>query len=381
MKMIYLANARIPTEKAHGVQIMSMCDAFKAAGVDIELVVAKRKDNQLENTDPFLYYGINNRFLIHKLWLLDIVAWGRSFKGLSVLIQNTSFGISAMLYLLFKKADFIYSRDEFSLFLISLFKKNIVLELHTFPNSKLFLYKFLLKRTKKIITITELLKKLLVEKLNVDPAKIQVNPDGINLDQFDMALTRSECRRRLNLPQEKKIIIYCGHLFGWKGVYTLAESSKYLADDNLIVFVGGMEHDKNKLGCYIRDKNLKNVILLGHKPPTEIPFYLNAADAAVLPNSAQNDISKFYTSPMKLFEYMAAKIPIVASDLPSVREILNENNSLLVKPDNPMALAAGIRTVLNDELLAQRFSDAAYCQVKSYTWRKRVQSILSFITK
>ncbi len=94
MKMIYLANARIPTEKAHGLQIMKMCEAFKNEGVDLELVVANRKDNQLEDIEPFEYYGIKNKFRIKKLWLLDIVAMDRSFKGLSVPIQNTSFATS-----------------------------------------------------------------------------------------------------------------------------------------------------------------------------------------------------------------------------------------------------------------------------------------------
>ena len=143
MKMIYLANARIPTEKAHGLQIMKMGEAFKNQGVDFELVVAKRKNNQLEKVDPFDYYGLKTKFPIKKLWLLDLVERNRSFKGLSVPLQNTSFAVSAFLHLLRKKADLIYSRDEFSLFFLCFLKKNLVLELHNFPNSKLFFYKFI----------------------------------------------------------------------------------------------------------------------------------------------------------------------------------------------------------------------------------------------
>ncbi|RJQ31650.1 glycosyltransferase [Candidatus Parcubacteria bacterium] len=379
MKIIYLANARIPTEKAHGVQIMKMCEAFKNVGADIELVVAKRKENQLENFDPFDYYGIKNRFSIKKLWLLDIVAMGRSFKGLSVLVQNTSFALSSFVYLLANDADIIYSRDEFSLFLISLFKKNVFLELHTFPNSKLFLYKFLFRRTKKIIVITEYLKGLLIKKLNIDPVKIQINSDGIDLQQFSVDLSKMECRNKLHLPRNKNIIIYCGQLFKWKGVYILSETLKFLTDDDLIVFVGGMEYDVDRLKDFIKDKNLKNILLLGHKQPTEIPFYLKAADVAVLPNSAQSDISKFYTSPMKLFEYMAAKIPIVASDLPSIREILNKSNSVLVRPDDPESLASGIKKALAGRELTSKKVFQAYNDVQKYTWEKRAGRILTFI--
>ena len=81
-------------------------------------------------------------------------------------------------------------------------------------------------------------------------------------------------------------------------------------------------------------KGSENILVLGHKPHKTMPVFLKAADVLVLPNSAKEEISRSYTSPLKLFEYMASGRPIVASDLPSIREVLNENNSLLVSPDS-----------------------------------------------
>lgn len=376
MKMIYLANARIPTEKAHGLQIMKMCEAFKNQGVDIELVVAKRINNQLEKHDSFEYYGLNVKFPIKKLWLIDLVEWGKSFKGFSVPIQNTSFAISAFFYLLFKKTGIIYSRDEFSLFFLSLFKKNLVLELHTFPQSKISLYKFIFKRVKKIIVITNQLKKLVVE-LGINENKIIVCSDGVDLNQFEIKESKKECREKLNLPADKNIILYTGHLFAWKGIYTLVEASKFLSDKELIVVVGGMEYDRNKVKNFIKENNLKNIILIDHKPPEEIPIYLKAADVLVLPNSAKKEISAKYTSPMKMFEYMAAKKPIVASNLPSLTEILNQYNSILIKPDDPQALAEGIGRALNNK--QEKIVNQAFEEVKKYTWQKRVEKILNFV--
>jgi glycosyltransferase involved in cell wall biosynthesis len=382
--MIYLENARIPTEKAHGLQIMKMVEAFQGQGVDVELVVAKRANNQLEHEDPFNYYGLKKRFKIKKLPLIDLVDLGLSIKGLSVPLQNTSFAISAFFSLLFSKADIIYSRDEFSLFLLSFFKKNLVFELHTFTESKklykMILFKFLFRRVKKIVVITKGLQGLLENQLGVSQDKIVVSADAVDLKQFVISKTRKECRDQLGLPLDKNIILYTGHLFGWKGVNRLVESSSYLADNDLIVIVGGMEHDQKKLNKFISEKNLRNILIVGYKPPKDIPVYLKAADILVLPNSGKNKISEHYTSPMKMFEYMAANKPIVASDIPSIKEVLNSDNAVLVAPDDSSALADGIKNILSNEELAEKVSQNAYTTVQDYTWDKRAKKVLNFIS-
>ena len=87
----------------------------------------------------------------------------------------------------------------------------------------------------------------------------------------------------------------------------------------------------------------------------------------------------YYMSPLKMFEYMAAKRPIIASDLPSVCEVLNKENAILVKPDNPESLAQGIKKILEDKELANKMSYQAFSDVENYTWHKRVENILNFI--
>jgi len=374
MKIIYLANARIPTEKAHGLQIMKMCQAFIREGVSLELVTAKRINPQFEGIDVFEYYQIKKKFPIKRLFLIDMVALKRSLKGLSVFIQNASFAISAFFFLLFKKADVIYSRDEFSLFLLSFFRKNLVLELHTFPNSKFFLYRCVFKKIKKIIVINNKLKDLVVG-LGIKPKKILVARDGVDLKQFRIKESQPECRQKLNLPADKKLVIYAGHFYRWKGVYILAKASRFLGDDFRIIFVGGTGKDKDKLEEFIQREKLNKIIITGHQLPELMPFYLKAADVLVLPNSAREKISRLYTSPLKMFEYMASGAPIVASNLPSLKEVLNENNSFLFKADNPKDLADKILLAINNKKKAKK----SLFDVKEYTWQKRIKNILRFI--
>ncbi|MFC1734041.1 hypothetical protein ACFL6I_27370, partial [candidate division KSB1 bacterium] len=143
MKILYIANIRIPTEKAHGVQIMKMCEAFSEQGIEVELVVPWRFNHIKEN--PFKYYDVKENFKITKVPSVDLVKFGK----LGFWIQSISFSEHAFLYSIFKKADVIYSRDELPLFFLSLLKKNLVYEAHM-PR-----FNFIIKEFNKIVTISQ----------------------------------------------------------------------------------------------------------------------------------------------------------------------------------------------------------------------------------
>jgi glycosyltransferase involved in cell wall biosynthesis len=385
MKLIYIANARIPTEKAHGFQIMKMCESFALYNandtnfyanatnkIEVELVIPKRFNKIQE--DPFEYYGVKRSFKIKKLPCLDLIPLDKYLGNLGLWIESFTFLISAFFYLLFKKADFFYTRDK-EILLLTLVKKNFIYEAHGFPQNY-FLYSPFLKRLKRIVVITQKLKELFVKK-GVPENKVLVAPDAVDLGEFDIKENQEDCRKKLNLPLDKKIVLYTGHLYSWKGVDTLAQASQYLPKNIEIYFVGGTPEDKKKFATRNSQFEIK---VIGQRPHSEIPYWLKAADVLVLPNTAKEDISKYWTSPIKMFEYMASKRPIVASDLPSIREILDENNSILVKPDDPESLAEGIKKMLEDKNLAEKISNQAFQDVQQYTWERRAENILKFIS-
>lgn len=357
MKILYLANIRIPTEKAHGIQIMKTCEAFSNLGHEITLLVPWRFNKIKEN--PFDYYGVKKNFKIKKIFSIDLIRFGR----FGFLLQTFFFSEVAAWYLLFRKFDLIYSRDEIPLFFVGAFSKNIIYEAHT-PR-----FNFFIRRFNKIITISDGLKQFYINKGVVED-KICIVPDAVDLDMFNISATKSECREKLNLPLDKKIVMYAGHLYDWKGVDTLAKSKEFLDENIEIIFVGGLDKDVEKFRKKYNNVNVLDSVL--HK---DIPFYLKSANVLVLPNSAKSDVSKLYTSPMKLFEYMASGVPIVASDLPSIREILNEGNSTLVEADNTKALANGIKIALNKDGI-KAMNDA-----KEFSWDKRILNIFKCLEK
>ena len=126
--------------------------------------------------------------------------------------------------------------------------------------------------------------------------------------------------------------------------------------------------------------NDPRILIVGQRHK-EIPLYLKAADLLVLPNTAKETVSRHYTSPVKPFEYMASGRPIIASDLPSIRYVLNEKNAVLVPPDNPEAFAGAIIDLLNNHTHAEAIATMALRDVQQYSWSNRARSIINFITK
>ena len=371
MKLIYITNVRLPTEKAHGIQIMKMCEAFSNQGLKLKLILPWRFNKIKE--DVFDFYRVKRNFKIKKIFSLDLIFL--RIPKFGFWIQSLTFSISAFIYLIFKKTDIIYSRDPFILYLISFFKKNFVLELHYIPKN-FFLHKRVFKKSKNIIVITKNLKDSLVKK-GILSDKILVASDGVDLSKFDISISKEEARKKLNLPYNKKIVLYTGHLYEWKGAQVLADSSRFLDEDAIVVFVGGTKENEKEFKE--KNKELKNILILRHKPYSEIPYYLKAADVLVLPNSGKTEISKSWTSPMKMFEYMASKKPIVASDLPSIREILNESNAILVNSDDSGGLAGGINMALKNQAFFDKISIQAYQDVQKYSWFKRSKKIINFL--
>lgn len=368
-KLFYIANIRIPTEKAHGIQIMKMCEAFAEQGVEVSLIVPRRLNTIKE--DPFHYYRVKNNFKIIKLPVLDLVRFGK----FGFWIETLSFTASAFWFSLFKKDTVFFTRDEIVAFYLLNVGKKVVWEGHMGHTN--WLIRGLVKRKVPMVMITKGLKDLYVS-MGADPEKILVSSDAVDVGQFRLSISKEEARKKVGLPADKKIVLYTGHLYSWKGADTAAECAEYIKDDSVqVVFVGGTEVD-----IYRFKKNygqIKNISILGKKPHQEMPLYMKSADILLLPNSAKEDISKLYTSPMKLFEYMASGTPIIASDLPSIREILNEEVSFFFEPDNPRNLADTINKVLSDYTNSEKVGKNAQTESEKYSWDKRAEDVLGFV--
>ncbi|PIR57964.1 MAG: glycosyl transferase family 1 [Parcubacteria group bacterium CG10_big_fil_rev_8_21_14_0_10_38_31] len=372
LKIFYIANARIPTEKAHGIQIMKMCEAFAKNGAEVTLVLPKRRNPIKENL--FSYYNVEPTFKIKKLPALDFLFID---SPITFALSTLVFSISTYCYLFFKKGNFVvYTRGEMVLSLAMFINKRLFWETHIKP-SNINWYKRVIKNTGGLIVVTKYYKDLMIKEFNVLPDKVLYSPDGVDLKIFDIGTEKEEARKKLGLPTDEKIIVYTGSLLKWKGVETLVESAEFLDSDNTVYVVGDLKKDDNYYLPPIDSSS--NIKFVGLKSYKEIPLWLKASDVLVLMGTDKNETSKYYTSPLKLFEYMASRRPIVAPSLPSLLDILDESNSFLVEPDNPKKLAEKIKFVLNNGEKSKDIAEQAYNGSKNYSWDKRAENIIKFI--
>ncbi|MHB1233696.1 MAG: glycosyltransferase family 4 protein [Burkholderiales bacterium] len=199
---------------------------------------------------------------------------------------------------------------------------------------------------------------------------ISVAPDGV-----DLALAEN-ARSRVT-PKANPTLLYLGSLHSWKGVETLIDAMREVRGATLWI-AGGEAQRIHALAERARASGVsEHVRFLGRIPPARRFDLIGEATICLLPLT-HDSIASRYTSPLKLFEYMAMGKPIIAGDLPSIREVLiTERNGLLVPPQDPSALAAAIKRLLDDPDLAEKLGQRAAADAQAYSWQARAQTILT----
>src|SRR3989344_6280969 len=357
-KLIYIANVRMPTEKAHGYQVTKMCEVFSFYA-DVKLIVPTRR-GEVKN-DLFEYYNLQKRFKFEKVFVPDFITFSPLFlRKLGFFLQSLFF-LLRLAFLKVEKDTVVYSRNPEIVWLFSKRGHKTIFESHRWADSKVWLHKFFVKNAAKVVVVTSFLKKLYVEAEFKD-GNVLVAPDGVDLSIFDVDVSKEEARKILNLPLDDTLLGYTGstQTMGMgKGISVVKEVLPLLPS-------------------LIRTNRRIQFFVIEGVDRKKLAIYQKAFDLLLMPFPKTTHYS-YYMSPMKMFEYMASKRPIVASDLPSVREVLNEQNSILVESENPKSLAEGIKKVLDNPEFAQKLANQAYEDVKQYTWEKRAEHIFKHL--
>lgn len=374
MKIVYVQNMRFPTEKAHGYQIAKTCEALAQAGAQVHLCVTDRNKSDL---DPFEHYQVERAFSLSYLHVVDLLEKAPFFlKKIAFLIERQSF-LKSIKIKLDKRADIYYTRDPWiAPKLKSLTNKPIFLELHAMPSKS---------ATKKLSVIDGI---LCVTKWMENEIKKQLPnmrtyflPDSVDLAIFDPALTKEQARQKLGIPTQTRMIVYGGRFSTMekgKGLNLLdravAEIAKKIPN-TACYMVGGTVQDFNAIEG--RDPNIVTHCIQAVDRPT-LALYYRSADVLAMPFPNSHHYA-FEMSPLKLFEYMASGTIIVTSDLPSVREILDNDSAYFFEAENSDALSNALLTALTDLSGEKARALNAHQKVQAFTWKNRATQILRFI--
>ena len=373
MKILYISKSIIPSRSANSIHVMKMCQAFSDNGHEVVLLTPDLKKNYEKNVnDIYKFYGVKKNFSIKRVY-------HPNFIGGALL-----YTLGIFIYLVFnRKFDLVYGRFLHGIYVASLIKNKVIYESHApldnNKNHKFLVFKNLIKNKNfiKMVVISEELKKIYLTKEIISSSKIQVAHDGA--DQVN----NFESKIDLQGNKENLKVGYVGHLYKGKGMEVISAIADKLDEDVEIHVIGGLEKDinfwKNKI-------TKKNIFFYGFIPHNKVSSYINALDVCLLPNqkivlaygsdpsSTNLNISDF-TSPLKLFEYMSHRKSIVASNLPVIREVLNETNSILVKCDDFEMWVKSIKKLKNLQF-RKEISIKALNDFNKYTWKNRVLSVL-----
>ncbi len=387
-KIIYIVNAKIPTAKAHGYQITKMCEEFARQGVDVDPVRGREGSQRASASngvelwlpdkkearggDVFKEYSLINNFAIKKLPTVEFAGYWA---------QLISFYFFAILRAVFlNRKTIIYSRD-LAPSLLSFLGFRVVFECHRVPERGRNLFLFMSRRLHRIVAVTSGIADVFL-KGGVDASGISVVPDAFDPKTFDINISKEEARKKLKLPQDKKILMYCGAfrtMSMGKGIEEILGALKMFDESVVFVAVGGTTEDIIYYQSKADGMELSGrVIFLPRVGREEVAFYERAADVLLMPFPYTRHYA-YYMSPLKMFEYMASGRPIVTTDLPAIRDVLSEKSAVLVQPDDVNALYRGVKTVLDDEPMAERIAQKAKTDVVQYTWSNRARKIIGFI--
>ncbi len=227
--------------------------------------------------------------------------------------------------------------------------------------------------TKEILAVSEGVKSYL-HSFSSARKKIHVIPNGVNPDRYH------ENKRTLDYTGDETFVIgFVGTLKPWHGLSMLVESFEFVhqQDPNTQLLIVGDGPEKNNIIQDLKDRNLLSATkFTGSVPHSEIPSLLSSMNVAVAPYPK---IENFYFSPLKVFEYMMAGLPVVASNIGQLNDLIqNEKNGFLYPPENIETLSKILLRLKENSHLRQTIGTAAKAHIiQNHTWDIVVSQILS----
>jgi len=387
LRFVYLAPVDIQVARVDRQSIVYLCSALARRGIPVELVGLGIELSPAEThraDHPLDLYGVRDRFPVEIVrthlnqgspsWAVGLTRLHVHVRAALKRVRHQQPDELLVFYLKNYAPAFalLIARRVLSHFVVAF-------EAHVPPRNRF--QNFLIRRVDAVITDSYALADELQASGLIKEGRVIGIHQGVDLEMFSGTADKMQFRASLDLPPDRPLAIYTGKIFrGYEEIeYILQAASVEVVRHVLFVLVGGRGDHVASLRKEATRRGLENVLFTGFVPPREVHLYQRAADLLLLyyPTSVR---ASPYLSPGKLFEYMASGVPIVAADLPVLRETLGDPPAcIVVPPDSPADLAAAISRVLANAPAAKARAADARQRVRAFTWDERARRILEFL--
>lgn len=376
-----ISDERFPFHGTNTQQVIKNVSSLSQGGLPIELVIPVqsrgffRKGYNL-TSEICNYYNIPDGLKIKTIFTIPA---GRTR------LEKFTHAVAAPFYAMRKRFDIVYTRNEYTTLVAALLGQNVIFETYRLLGDE---YPRAMKMASRLARRKNFLGMILHSKLSADSmvragipeSKLLPCHNGFDPSDVTPRLSIKEAREKLNIPLDRKIVVYTGNMQKNKSIESVVDIAKLTPDAHFIL-VGGRPEDLERLTQYAESENVSNVEFPGHKAITEVSNYLYAADILLIP-TVSAPLQNFGRTvlPFKTFLYIATGKPIVAPDLPDVGEILTDReNARLVEPDKPALSAEAIKELLVSEEEMRKISENALKTANSLTWENRASRIIRWI--
>tara|TARA_Y100000590_G_scaffold450494_1_gene590261 strand:+ start:176 stop:1291 length:1116 start_codon:yes stop_codon:yes gene_type:complete len=368
MRIGYIFNSSLPSSNPGSLQVIKTCEALMKHNNQVDLITP----NTGLNLTIKKFYNLKKIPTVHKL---------KFFRKFPIGVNYYLFSIFAALYSIKFKFDIIITRNPFTLLVLCLLKKKVIIEFHhDFSVEsrivRFLFYKFKILKNKniiKIVAITENVKQFLIKDFKIDKNRIEVIASATDLE---FKFVKLKNKKNLNIG-------YFGSLEQGKGADFVCKLSKLDTKNNYFVYGGSVE----KVKKIKKNFNNINLTINSYKPYGELSKYISDMDILLMPSSKKiikatggvGNLSKF-TSPLKLFDYLASGKLIISSKLNVLNDIIKNNvNCIMIENLKLINWLKEINYIFLNLKKINRLKKSAFDLSKKYTYYKRAGAILKNI--
>ena len=259
-----------------------------------------------------------------------------------------------------------------------------IFECHAPPLGGENLYwKVLIKSTnfRRLVLISDALADIMAKNFPVrSHTEILVARDGVDISQYSSIPDAESAKMNMERDPDRPVAGYAGHLYKGRGIDIILGCASKLPNWDFLI-AGGAETDIANLRAEVEKKQIDNIEILGFVPNENLPAQLAIADVLLMPYQNSVMVSDGvvdtvrWMSPLKMFEYMAMRRAIISSDLPVLREVLNDQSACLVAPGDTQQWVNALISLGEDVSKRNGLAAEAYRAVQQFSWSKRCHQI------